>query len=626
MEITAPKEVDYNPSVTIITAKDIKDSGAISLSEAIKRVPGVMYNDNIGHFGTPSIRVRGHSDEKTGVYMDGIPVEDIYQKWGGFGHITTHGIGGIQVAKGFTSPVYGMTQMSGAVNIISAKPQKELEIGLSQKLIYGRSTPDVDEVRQGISVGTKQDKFYFQIDASHTQRSKYPFSYDYDLWNENPYAATHNNTVKLKLGVTPNENHEYSLNYINSKAQKNGFLMSDGRHLVWPVYDQRLLYLLGNSFFTPDFSLNTRVYFTELDRQSVAYTKNSPGGFVMMSGQNTYSNTMGSIFTFSYDIYKDANAKFGVNVKRDYHKSYDSTSTDKYADLYTSGFAQYSQRLWDFRLVAALNYDWAYTLNKEDIGTFAKGLAAQAALYYDFAEGHSAHFMIGRKHDIPTMWRRNFSYFGHAVPNPNLEQETAILYELGYDINLESTTFSIAVYYNDLTDMYSSEYLYGADATCAIPQTDRSGNTYCTRAINVPDGYLYGGEIGIEQGFFADDMLVLGANYTFTQKVEEDKVNDGKRITSYPNHMFNAKIALKPIKSLEFIALGTWDTARWYGDPIDGYTRDKPYIVLDLGARYYFDNGFAVSFDVPNVTDRDNTINGTHLVGRRYMVGVEYNY
>ena len=630
MEITAPKEVDYNPSVTIITAKDIKDSSSENLSRAIRMAPGIMYNDNINAYGGGHLRIRGQDQQATSIYIDGIPVEDIFKRQDGLTE-TAYGVSSIQIAKGFTSPTYGLSQMAGAVNVVTGRPQKELEISLSQKLIYGRNTPDVDEIHQGISVGTKQDKFYFRIDASHEKRQTYPYSYSWEgeglVKDTNPYADTHNNTIKLKFGITPNENHEYSLNYSGSAASRKGLLTNSNlRHYDWHKYDRNFIYLLGNSFFTPDFSLNSRVYFTELVQEGKRYdgdTLTTGRTGQQMSGRN-YSNGMGGIFTFSYDIYKDANVKFGANFKRHYLAvaGYNRTTNtynvgSRYNELFTSEFLQYAQRLWDFRLVAALNYDWAYTLN---YGTYGKGLAAQAALYYDFIEGHSAHLMVGRKHSMPSIFQRQSSFAGGYIPNPDLEPETGIIYEIGYDINLESTTLNFATFYQDLRGMIVGEYLTGELATAC------SNGTGCRQMVNAPEGYMYGGEISIQQGLF-NDMLVLGANYSYTQKKPKD-TSDGNRILSYPSHMANAKVALKPITSLEFLALYSWQAGRYqsYNETTDTYTRDDSYITIDLGVHYYFDKGFNVGFDVTNVADRDNTISGVHLVGRRYMLGVEYNY
>ena len=51
---------------------------------------------------------------------------------------------------------------------------------------------------------------------------------------------------------------------------------------------------------------------------------------------------------------------------------------------------------------------------------------------------------------------------------------------------------------------------------CSNPlgQTGTTG-AYCNKYINVDTGYNYGGEISFEQGFFADDMLILGADYSY---------------------------------------------------------------------------------------------------------------
>lgn len=146
----------------------------------------------------------------------------------------------------------------------------------------------------------------------------------------------------------------------------------------------------------------------------------------------------------------------------------------------------------------------------------------------------------------------------------------------------------------------------------------------------------------MEQGFFADDMLILGANYSFIQKrakgagLEAYGSSDGKKILDYPNHIANAKIIIKPINSLKFIALSTLESARYYEDGNGGYDKGANYFTLDLSANYELGKGLSVNAGVLNVTDRDNysgayAATGTdsstyHYAGRQWFAGFEYKY
>lgn len=168
-----------------------------------------------------------------------------------------------------------------------------------------------------------------------------------------------------------------------------------------------------------------------------------------------------------------------------------------------------------------------------------------------------------------------------------------------------------------------------------MPENKR-GKYSCYQNVNADSGYTWGGEVGVEQSFFADDMLILGANYSFIQKrakgvgLEAYGSSDGKKILDYPNHIANAKIIIKPINSLKFIALSTLESARYYEDGNGGYDKGANYFTLDLSANYELDKGLSVNAGVLNLTDRDNysgvTGQSYHFAGRQWFAGFEYKY
>ena len=370
-------------------------------------------------------------------------------------------------------------------------------------------------------------------------------------------------------------------------------------------------------------------------------------------------DTFGGILTLDWDIYKDANLKFGANVKRDRHYAIDVHATrggvaatddgiiaSDVSELTSSIFAQYAQRLWNFRFVLAGSYDRLDSLKAHNkninfmngtvgVSTNAKtsidaDFSVQGVIYYDFSDEQSAHFTVGKKQNMPSLQNRYSTVWGNYAINPDLKVESAIIYELGYDLNFEKTKFNIALFYNDMTDMVISRG--GLDASlCPNP-----GTGGCNQYVNTNTGYSYGGDIGIEQKFLSNDALIVGANYTYTQKkakgLSSDKRSYGSRLTDYPNHIFNAKVAIKPSEQVELISIGRLESARYYTSST-AYIRNDNYFTLDLSANYAFTNKLTINAGVLNLTDRDNFIYSPgmgigfiHFEGRRYFVGFDYNY
>lgn len=149
----------------------------------------------------------------------------------------------------------------------------------------------------------------------------------------------------------------------------------------------------------------------------------------------------------------------------------------------------------------------------------------------------------------------------------------------------------------------------------------------CTQYQNAYEGYTYGGEVGFEQSFFSEDALLVGANYSYLQQ----KNSSGTKLTQYPHHMFNAKVAIKPLQKLEFIGLSTYESPQNVNS--DGSLRDSAYFTLDLQANYELIKGLKLNAGVLNVTDKANYVTWAnprgsklYFAGRRFFAGFDYRY
>lgn len=643
--------MDSNPSVSTITAKDIKDKNAQNVAQAIRMTPGVMMSEATGGRGEPSVNIRGFGYTQIGLFLDGIPVMSIYDRQTDFGQFVTQGISTIQISKGFTSPVYGMSTLGGAVNLVSKRPEKELEFSLNTRYLTG------DETHSGVSIGTNQGWYYLQVDYAYTDRLTYPLSKRYEGTVAQPKgdrlnAYYTNQTIKLKAGIVPNENHEYSLNYIHQDGSKGGLWSSNGSQWwEWPHYDKDTIYLLGNSYFTPRLSLNTRLYYDTFYNQLKAWRNGvtlptRPTGTPNFSDSIYDDDTWGGILTLGYDATDNINIKFGANVKRDHHFEKTATTGIKDTELSevsTSVFAQYAQRIplgdMALRFVLAGSYDRLDTLDVyvtrnnqvNDTKTKIKGdFSLQGALYFDISEAQNIYISAGKKENLPTLKQRYSSRWGQYAVNADLQPESAINSELGYNLNFNNTKFSVAGFYTYLTDMFVTENVYDT----SLCNTPLSG-AYCYRNINADTGYLLGGEVSVEQALLENEALVVGVNYSYIYKkawgLDSDNTDAGRKITDYPNHIFNAKVAIKPSEKLEFIGFGTYESARYY-DNGAVYEKNRDYFTLDLTANYALSRGLNLTAGVLNFTDRDNFIgaasssNASHLAGRRFIVGFDYNY
>ncbi len=114
----SPKETSFN--ISQMTISDIQQSGAISLSDALSRLPGVSQLTTGVGISKPVIR--GLSGNRIQVNVNGMRFDN--QQWQdehGLG-LSDMGIDRVEVIKGPSSLLYGSDAIGGVVNVIEEKP------------------------------------------------------------------------------------------------------------------------------------------------------------------------------------------------------------------------------------------------------------------------------------------------------------------------------------------------------------------------------------------------------------------------------------------------------------------------------------------------------------------------
>lgn len=586
-----------------------------------------------------------------------------------WGQFNTFGISEISVSKGYTSPIYGMNTLGGAVNMVTSKPTKELEIMARYNFVSN------NEHRANLLVGGNLGKYYYQASYAFTHRDSFNLSQKFtptSQWQgkgerENSYLTNH--TLRAKFGFEPNENHEYSINLTYQKGQKGGLMSSlpfsggfcagqaecSSPYWRWPNYDKVTAYVIGNSKLSESLSLNSRVYYDSFYNVLNMLGRKLPNGTTggNPSGNSTYDDyAIGGIFTLLYDFDENKKLKGGLNLKHNKHQSKDrdangvSTTQDESTlkELSTLIFGEYAHRLNDtLRFMVSASYDRNdmlyglrrnlgdatsnYAITEERIDTNAlQGGTLQAILYSDWNDSLQSWFNVGHKTTLPSLRQRFSAANGYLTPNPNLQPESAINVELGtkLDYDFQSVAFSstkaeVAVFYNDLTNMF----VQTNDVSNACPN-----GASCSKFINAKEGYSYGVEVSFMQGFW-DDKIKFGANYTYTQKKTTGAhFTNYDRILNYPNHIANAHFSISPIRVLDFILNASYHSPRWsYSNTTGNYTQSIDIFLLDLKLNYRIISGLEASVGAYNLLDYNYYFNaGEYMPGRRIFAGLEYRF
>src|SRR3954471_7661310 len=109
---------DIPASVTVLGGADLSARGVVSVSDALREVPGVSIARTGSFGGQTSLFVRGGQSNYTKILIDGVPMNQS----GGFfdlATLTTDNIDRIEIVRGPSSVVWGSEAVTGVVNIIT---------------------------------------------------------------------------------------------------------------------------------------------------------------------------------------------------------------------------------------------------------------------------------------------------------------------------------------------------------------------------------------------------------------------------------------------------------------------------------------------------------------------------
>lgn len=114
-------ENEVASSITVITAAEMDAQQERTVPDALEDVPGLNVVQTGGPGGTTSVYMRGANANQTKVYIDGIDVSDPSEPDGSFdfGQLLTSGIDRIEILRGPQSGLYGSSAIGGVINIIT---------------------------------------------------------------------------------------------------------------------------------------------------------------------------------------------------------------------------------------------------------------------------------------------------------------------------------------------------------------------------------------------------------------------------------------------------------------------------------------------------------------------------
>jgi iron complex outermembrane receptor protein len=479
-------------NVYVITAEDIRHSGAVDVPTLLRRIPGIEVMQVTG--ADFNVSVRGNNQlfaNKLLVLVDGRSVYIDVQGfvfWKGL-PITLPEIKQIEVIKGPIAALYGFNAYDGVINIITKTPDEmkgtTLQVGGGEI-----GTVSTSAIHAGVT-----GKFKYRVsggyDQTHQWRDRDTLAHRSSKFNAQvEYLLPDQSNVTLSSGLVHMNPHDGPLVGVG-----NTILTSEvALPYVNLSYDRRdfLVRAYWNGFFADAAAIPhplLQPFITITDRGG-----NSNLGFA--------SNTYNVEAQHSVSIGTIGRLTYGLNYR------YNTLSCDCTASFEREHrLGAYVQAEWSVfssvTVIGGLRYD----LHSEINPTYSPRLA----VLYTPVPGHTLRAQASVGYRPPTLFETYQDVrLNPLVPNPflpassrilgsrNLHPEEILSYEVGYQgwfyrhrLRLRADAF-----FNRSSD------LIGRSSTSAVTNTVNTGSTE-----------IYGGEAGLE--FQASSWLTGFVNYSY---------------------------------------------------------------------------------------------------------------
>ncbi len=637
-----------------VSSDQIQDFNKHDVVEAVNLLPGVSITQ-LGARNEGSILVRGFSSLRTPIFYDGIPIYTPYDGTFDLSRFNTFDIEGITVDKGLVSVQYGPNTMGGAVNIISKKPTKRLDINGQSGLILAKGDA-ANGYFSSFNVGTKQGKYYALGSVSILDHKDFVLSGKFepadvslqDAGKRN-HASSQDLKIGGKVGYTPNETDEYVVNFVYQNARKdispNVLQAGNSNWRDYPIYDKKSAYFKTKTLIAEKTFLNVTgyydTYFNEMrqydDKEYVLQNKNSSfssvyddyslGGIVNLTSEAIKNNFLTLSFHQKFDVHREHNREIaaredlGQNLKV-------GEPVQEYRDrTFFVGLEDVVVFNSFLKGILGLSYNTRSNAKAQEYGTHYD--TGESGVLFDFPTGSNQSFdykggvvlepAVHHKITLSASKRTRFasqkerysSRFGSQVPNPDLKSEYALVFDLTYSGKVgQVVDYELSGFVNAINDAILVRTVGELDNGDPISQN-----------VNIGKAVFQGYELAF--GYKPLHFLTLGGNYSFITL--KDKTGNDEKFTDVPNHKVIAytKVDIPKIKSAFHVNVERY--GKRYITSTGDEAPDFTLLNAKFSARAF--SGISLDLSVRNLLDKDYYLAyGYPREGRSFLTALSYRF
>lgn len=595
------KESDTPVVVEVITKEDLEEANVTTIEEALDSVNGInaIRNSSSTNWGMNGIELRGMGQDSTLILVDG---QRFYGGMKGthvdISTISPEMIEQIEIVKGPFSALYGSDAMGGVVNIITKKRAKGS---------YGNfsSSGGSDDTRNySFGAGFGKERLGGTISYTYNESdgaNKETDEHDTKIFNAN-FVYDFNDNSKLEISPYYSKRHN---EYDGASSNKD-----DGR-----IQERKSLNLKW------DYDLNS---FSDF------YVRGSLFRYNMWT-ENQHYVTASDLINDSREVEVGYNRLLGTQQMLTigaYHQLQSLKDDNDYSTLdldenktTNSLFIQDEIDFEPFQIVVGTRLDHHEEWGSEVCPNI--GLAYQANDKLKIRGSVGRAFRAPDMYDLYVDWPLYVDGVTYkSKPNPDLDPEESVGYQLGMDYNFSKKVFlNATIFRNEMENQIVQVY------------TPVGPTTMNVKAYNIGESVVQGAELSLNYQVTKNLRGSLG--YTFLDTKDKGDIYNGKELTRRPNHNVSVGLNWKAPYGIKTRLTGLYKGTRYK----DRANTEKlsSYWLLNLGFSKEFNDLYEAFFNIDNLLDLDeddidnkidtSTVNDEYDIdGTKYYIGMKVKF
>lgn len=621
---TPPTSVDL--AAVTIPVQTIERLERPTLARALTLAPGVTLQ-RVGPRNELGVFVRGFDLRQVPLFLDGVPVYVPYDGYADLGRFLTFDVAEIQVFKGYSPVILGPNALGGAINVVSRQPSAPLEADARAGWFSGEGREFSG------NVGGRRERWYFQTGAAYYAQETFPLSDDFEPRPAQGAGDRENARVQdwkasVKAAFTPNATDEYAVGFQHQEGMKDNPPYAGNDPTVrprwwrWPEWDKQSVYFVSNTRLGETGYVKPRLYYDQFDNTLKAFdddtytTQDRPSSFTSIYEDYSWGasveggldlgerHTLKAAFHYKFDHHDEHNVGFPHYVFEDQTFSGALEDTWRPAERWS--------------VVPGVSYDVRDVLEAVDTNTGQPlggdsfdSVNPQLGVFYDTGDAGQIHATVARKSRFPTIKDRYSYRLGQAIPNPDLEPETALHFELGWATpEWRGWSGQAAGFYSRVDDS-----IQRVDRVATAPN-----GSPLFQLQNVGEAEHVGCEL--ELRYNLPDRLEGRASYAYLHR--ENLSRPDLYPTDTPDHVLQGYLDYRPVSWLSLIPSFEYNDKRY--STTEGLSVDS-FITADFKVTVRLPRQFTLNAGVKNLLDANYELTeGYPEAGRTFFVNATWRY